>query len=176
MNDIKQLIANLPQQGRLEWIGLRPDRRVTMHVVQRAELITNHGLGGDRSARTTGGKRQVTLIQSEHLQVIASCLGKDVVAPELLRRNLVIRGINLLALKDKTFSIGGTLLEYSGLCAPCSYMEEVLGEGGYNAMRGHGGITARVLRGGTIALGDSVAAIVNDSLADTQASDMPGTV
>ena len=156
MDDIKQLIANLPQQGRLEWIGLRPARRVPIHVVQRAELIADHGIAGDRSALTTGGKRQVTLIQSEHLPVIASCLGKGVVSPEQLRRNLVIRGINLLALKDRTFRIGGTLLEYSGLCVPCSHMEEALGKGGYNAMRGHGGITATVLQGGTIALGDSV--------------------
>lgn len=169
MNDIKQLIANLPQQGRLEWIGLRPARRAPMNVVQRAELIADHGISGDRSARTRGGKRQVTLIQSEHLPVIASCLGKDVVAAEQLRRNLVIRGINLLALKDRTFRIGGTLLEYSGLCVPCSHMEESLGEGGYNAMRGHGGITARILRGGTIALGDSVA-IDNDSPVATRAN------
>jgi MOSC domain-containing protein YiiM len=72
---------------------------------------------------------------------------------------LVISGINLLALKDKEFKIGDVALAYTGLCHPCSYMEEVLGEGGYNTMRGHGGITARVLTEGVISRGDILSTI-----------------
>ena len=161
MKDIKQLIATLPQQGRLEWIGLRPARRAEINVVQQAELITDYGIKGDRSAERVGGKRQVTLIQAEHLIAIAACTGLDEVTPEMLRRNLLISGINLLALKDRTFRVGEALLEYTGLCSPCSYMEEVLGAGGYNAMRGHGGITAKILKGETISLGDRVQSIEN---------------
>jgi MOSC domain-containing protein YiiM len=67
-----------------------------------------------------------------------------------------VRGINLLALKNKTFSIGDAMFEMTGLCHPCSRMEEALGAGGYNAMRGHGGITARVLQEGLIRVGDAV--------------------
>jgi len=68
----------------------------------------------------------------------------------------VVAGINLLALKDCRFAIGAALLEWSGECHPCSRMEEILGPGGYHAVRHHGGITARVLEGGAIRIGDPV--------------------
>ena len=149
-------MATLPQRGALLWIGLRPGRRLPLTIVDKAELVADYGIKGDRSAQKQGGKRQVTLIQQEHLPVISACLGNQEVQPEMLRRNLMVSGINLLALKDRRFHIGDTELEYTGSCSPCSYMEEVFGKGGYNAVRGHGGITARILTGGVISIGDEV--------------------
>jgi MOSC domain-containing protein YiiM len=97
--------------------------------------------------------RQLTLVQAEHLAVVAALLGQEHINPALLRRNLVISGINLLALKGQSFRIGEVLLEATGECHPCSKMEARLGRGGYNALRGHGGITAKILQGGEIGLG-----------------------
>jgi MOSC domain-containing protein YiiM len=151
-----ELTDTFPRQGRLDWIGVRPMQREGMRQVLQAHAHTDRGLDGDHRARKAGSRRQVTLIQREHLAVVAQLLDKPEVAPELTRRNLVICGINLLALKDQTFSIGEVLLEGTGLCEPCSRMETNLGSGGYNAMRGHGGITARVLSGGFIRVGDAL--------------------
>lgn len=156
---IKDLLQTIPQTGRVEWIGLRPARKADMDVVQQAEISTQ-GIVGDRY-HGRSGKRAVTLIQAEHLSVLASLLHIDVVNPELLRRNIVISGINLLALKDKRFVLGTAELEMTGLCHPCSRMEEILGAGGYNAVRGHGGITANVLIAGKIKIGDKLQAIVS---------------
>ncbi|WP_426959989.1 MOSC domain-containing protein [Muricoccus radiodurans] len=119
------------------------------------------GLAGDRYAGT-GGKREVTLIAQEHLNAIASFLGREAVGPERLRRNLVVTGVNLTALKGRCFRVGTALLEWTGEAHPCSRMEEELGPGGYNAVRGHGGITARVLEGGPIRIGDAVTRATED--------------
>ena len=152
---LQQLMDTLPQTGSIEWIGLRPGRDEPMLLVDSVNATSTDGLHGDRYSKD-GGQRQVTLIQAEHLSAVASMLGKEHLDPATVRRNIVVGGINLLALKGKSFRAGNAVLEYTGLCHPCSKMERVLGAGGYNAMRGHGGITARVLADGNIAIGDSV--------------------
>lgn len=153
---IKQLIQTLPQTGRLEWIGVRPARNEVMKVVESARLVIGKGIIGDRFNGNINSKRQVTLLQQEHIAVIAALLHQQHVAPSLLRRNLMISGINLLALKDQYFSIGEIILKGTGYCHPCSKMETQFGAGGYNAIRGHGGITAKVIKEGSIRLQDKV--------------------
>ncbi len=155
---LAQLMANLPQRGRVDWIGLRPSRTQPMQVVDEAEATPGGGLAGDRYSGGNG-KRGVTLIQAEHLPAIAALCGHDRVAPATLRRNLVVSGIPLIALKGRRFRIGEVELEGTAPCDPCSRMEDALGVGGYNAMRGHGGLCARIVRGGIVHVGDEVQAL-----------------
>ena len=143
------------RHGRVTWIGIHPIRQKALRPLDVVQAIEALGLEGDRYA-SPGGKRQVTLIQAEHLQTVADLLGMGTLDPGLVRRNIVVSGLNLLALKGKRFRVGDALLEYTGPCDPCSRMESNLGKGGYNVMRGHGGITARVISGGLIRLGDAV--------------------
>ncbi|MBX9907169.1 MAG: MOSC domain-containing protein [Beijerinckiaceae bacterium] len=145
--------------GRVVWIGLRPARRAIVVPVETAGLDPIEGLIGDHYSSRTGGARHLTLIQSEHLSAIAAHLGREVVLPEALRRNVVVLGLNLAALKGRRLRLGEAVLEWTGECHPCSRMEEILGPGGYNAVRGHGGITARVLAGGSVGIGDLIARI-----------------
>jgi MOSC domain-containing protein YiiM len=153
---MERMMRQFPRAGRVDWIGLRPGRREPVRAVPDAVAHAGIGLAGDHYRSTRNGKRQVTLIQAEHLAVIAALTGVDGLDPALLRRNLVVSGINLLALKDRRFRIGAAVLEGTGLAHPCSRMEEALGTGGYNAMRGHGGLTARIIVGGPIRVGDTV--------------------
>jgi MOSC domain-containing protein YiiM len=167
MDDLRALTRRFPRAGRIEAIVLRPGRDRPAVSVPSALALVDRGLEGDRSAakpasRPHGGKRQLTLIQAEHLPLIRAWSGYAVDAVEL-RRNLVVSGINLLA-QHALFADGplqvrlgpDVLIVVTGPCDPCSKMEALLGPGGYNAMRGHGGTTARVIHGGRVSVGDAV--------------------
>jgi MOSC domain-containing protein YiiM len=150
-SELHALMTQFPRAGAVRWIGLRPARGVSMRAVDSAEAVAGKGLRGDRYG-SNGGKRGVTLIQAEHLPVIAALAGREVIEPARLRRNLVVSGLPLIALKGRRFRIG----EGTAPCDPCSRMEIALGAGGYNAMRGHGGLCARILESGTFRIGDAV--------------------
>jgi MOSC domain-containing protein YiiM len=157
MKTLQERLRDVPQQGRVTWIGVRPEHGAPLIELSEVELIAGRGPRGDVAARgKVGGNRQVTLLQEEHLAALAGLTGALEVRPEQLRRNVVVAGINLLALVKLRFQVGEALLEATGPCAPCSKMDETLGPGGFQAVRGHGGITARVLRGGVIRLTDLV--------------------
>jgi MOSC domain-containing protein YiiM len=168
-DDLRALATRFPRAGRLEAILLRPARGIPMQSIERVRAIGGRGLEGDRAAARSpvpgaGSKRQVTLLQAEHLPAIANLCGRECgLDAALLRRNLVVAGINLVATRtlfaDRplVLRIGKeVVLELTGPCDPCSRMEAALGPGGYNAMRGHGGMTARVLAGGVLVRGDAV--------------------
>ncbi len=155
-----ELRASIPQEGRLEGIYTAPERKAPLVRQDTDTLTPGSGLTTDHhSKRRPGGKRQVTLIQAEHLPVIAALSGHPEVDPALLRRNLVVSGIPLTALRERRFRVGDTILEGTVPCHPCSRMEGLLGPGGFNAMRGMGGLCARVIKGGTIMPGDVVVAL-----------------
>ncbi|WP_262693378.1 MOSC domain-containing protein [Kordiimonas aquimaris] len=153
MSKMHEMMKNNAQSGIIEWIGVRPAKKVEMMQLQKAHIKLN---GLDQDYRVNPGKRSVTLVQWEHLPVIASIMGCKHVGPELLRRNIAVSGINLLGLRKHTIKIGDAVLKISGLCAPCSFMEKTLGHGGFNAVRGHGGVTAEVVKEGIIEIGSAV--------------------
>jgi len=166
--EMRALLQTFAGIGALDGIVLRPARDAPALRVTSALAVAGRGLEGDRAAtrasRLPGGsKRQVTLIQAEHLALFAAWLQRDAIEPAVLRRNLVVRGLNLLSARSPlrdlrtVLRIGADVrLELTGPCDPCSKVERDLGPGAYNALRGHGGVTARVVSGGELKLGDSV--------------------
>ncbi len=152
---LARLLRAPMRPGVVRWLALRPARRGDMAVADALRLDPDAGVQGDHYRSATTRLRQVTLIADTDLEAIGRCVG-IAVTPERLRRNIVVAGINLHALKGWRFRVGTAVLEATGACHPCSRMEETLGTGGYNAVRGHGGITARVVEPGEVRLDDAV--------------------
>ncbi len=143
-------VEDAPQVGRVEAILVRPAKRAEVQLVQEWTLgdpSVDHGAERD--------KRQVTLIQQEHVPAIGGLLGRDV-PWTTFRRNLLVSGINLQACLRGRFSVGDVVLRGTIPCHPCNRMEEALGAGGFLSMMGHGGICSAVVETGTIRVGDEV--------------------
>ena len=160
MKSQQQLIAkhlqHLPK-GKLDWIGIRPGHKQPMLELSVCMANAEQGLAGDhRCSKTPGSSRQVSIISSEFIQCIELHLHNTPIDPKLLRRNLVITGINLNALRYQQFAIGEAVFEATALCHPCSRMEQALGPGAVAAMLGLGGLCCKILNSGLIKLGDSV--------------------
>lgn len=166
------ILRNLCQQyatkGQIEAIILRPARDETAVLVGEVRAEPGLGLIGDRRANSVRSgkqstKRELTLFQAEHLPVVANWCGLAVLEPIRLRRNLLISGLNLVSMRSPfpdvvlEWALGDeVIIQITGACDPCSKMAKELGLGSYNALRGHGGMTARILSGGLIHVGDSV--------------------
>lgn len=150
-------ISNQLKCGRLEWIGLRPSHKQPMIEVNQVQAIVGLGLDGDhRCEKTPGSARQVTLISQEYIDHLAERLNLQTINPALLRRNLVISGMNMDVLRFRQLTIGNVILETSALCHPCSRMDKALGQGATQAMMGLGGLCAKILQAGIIRVGDKV--------------------
>lgn len=158
MSDLKAMMANWAQPGRVVWLGLRPERLADVVPVQAVSI----GQGGIEGDHGRAGKRAVTLIQHEHLAAIGAYLGRSAIPAQVLRRNIVVAGLNLSALRGRRIAIGDAVIEITTVCAPCSRMEAALGPGGYSALRGHGGWCASVVSPGAVRLGDAVQPLADD--------------
>lgn len=148
--------------GLLTWIGVRPARFEPLNILASVRAIEGKGLEGDhRCGKTPGSSRQVTVISREFISQIEVFLKREI-PPGLLRRNLVVEGLNLNALRHQQFQIGSAVFEATALCHPCNRMEKTLGKGAVVAMLGHGGLCAKVIQTGCIALNDSITVLSPD--------------
>ena len=167
---ISRFLNDLPS-GKLEWIGVRPARKVAMISVEKTIAIADRGLQGDRRLEgSKGSARQVSLISVEFIRAIADNLGIENIPADILRRNLLVSGINLNAVRHQYFQIGSAIFQATAQCHPCSRMETALGKGGLVAMLGYGGLCAKIVESGEIKCGDEVVYIPPDKFQERQLS------
>ena len=151
--------------GRLIGIAHRPAHRAPMQTVDSALVETNGGVEGDHKGRKFP-RRGVTLLAREAWEAALAELAKTGNVDDLpwtaRRANLLIEGVELPRALGGIVQIGPVVLEITYPTTPCKRMDEAR-EGLMRALypEWRGGVTCRVLEGGRVSVGDSVAVLVS---------------
>lgn len=136
-------------------LGVAPAAGQPVEPRAALRLVAGVGPPDDRYALGRGHwqdwpDREVTLVELETAEAVG-------VPPLALRRNVVTRGVRLATLEGRRFRVGTALLEGVRPCDPCAYLEGLLGRPGLvDALRGRGGLRARVVEDGVVRVGDAI--------------------
>jgi MOSC domain-containing protein YiiM len=136
-----------------------------MQTIDEARAVVGRGFEGDRYfaglgtySNEPGSGRHVTLIELEALEGLKRDYGVEV-APAQARRNIATRGVALNHLVGREFSVGAVVLRGMRLCEPCAHLERLSARGVLRGLIHRGGLRAEIVAGGTIRIGDAIAAV-----------------
>jgi MOSC domain-containing protein YiiM len=116
--------------------------------VERVEALVDHGLEGCAHARP-GGRDQVLFVSAEHLRAVG-------VEPGAIRENVTVDGVDVHGWDvGQRVAVGDAVFEVTLECEPCHKMD-ALRPGLQDELKGRRGMLARVVEGGTLALGDEI--------------------
>jgi MOSC domain-containing protein YiiM len=164
MNDITPATlaspATLAAVARVDAIFIIGERSAMAEPLVAVTAIAGIGLAGDRYGdrrpHTYARRRcQVTLIEAEHLEKTAERVAGGALPGGVHRRNIVTRGVRLLAFAGHSFRVGEALLVFDRRRPPCRRLDVLAGRPLGEALGGWGGICTRVVTGGVIRVGDA---------------------
>ena len=147
--------------GVIEDIYLAREGGAPVERVEEVEAMIGCGLKGDRYCSGTGHWSrfergcEVTFVEGEDLDLIGLETGLRVGNGEH-RRNIVTRGVSLEDLRRARFRIGEVVFGHGTPCSVCRHVERLTEPGMARALKGRGGMCARVLRGGRLRSGDAI--------------------
>jgi MOSC domain-containing protein YiiM len=130
-----------------------PQRRLPMEELAEILVVEDSGFEGCAHARP-GGKRQVLLVDNETLELME-------LRPGIIRENITTTGLNVNGLAlGQQLRVGDSRLEVTAVCTPCDLMEKIR-PGLRRELRGRRGMLCRILTGGTIRQGDTIAKLTD---------------
>ena len=123
--------------------------------VESIECVAGSGIQGDRFFDYKPDyKGQITFFDSAVYERVRDEVVKGELHPRAFRRNVITEGVDLNDLIGKRFTLGELELTGSCECAPCYWMDEACALGTHEFLKGYGGLRARIVKGGNLALGD----------------------
>jgi len=123
--------------------------------LEKVKLVAGKGIEGDRFFdHKPDFKGQVTFFSEEVARELEKELGLPTIDRAAFRRNALISGIDLNRLVGRRFSIGEVEFSGSEECAPCYWMDEAVGSGAHEWLKGRGGLRCRILNNGELSLGE----------------------
>ena len=124
--------------------------------VSRIDCVAGHGIRGDRFYDYRDNyKGQITFFSFEVFERLARHFRLTNKSPGVLRRNVIVSGIDLNDLIGEEFSIQGVHLRGTGHCRPCYWLDQAVAPGTEDFLEGNGGLRAEILTDGAIAIGDA---------------------
>jgi hypothetical protein len=158
-HEVRAAARGVAAAGTVVAIVIAPAAEAPLRSVDRAQALAGRGLQGDRYAdgagtfSAGGGRgRDLTLVAAEVLDDV----GLD---PVDARRNLVVRGVDLDALRGRRFRVGEVECLGQRRCEPCAHLERLTRLGVLRALVHRGGLRADIVRGGELRVGDPVEAL-----------------
>jgi MOSC domain-containing protein YiiM len=130
--------------------GQEPDKFPAVEVPS-VRCVAGRGLIGDRYFdHKEDYKGQITFISLEIFEQLCADLELQECLPSLPRRNVITRGVDLNELIGKEFEVQGVRFLGTQECAPCDWMERVIGPGAKQRLKGNGGLRAKILSDGEL--------------------------
>lgn len=135
--------------------GRAPDDYPLIEVPQ-IECVAGQGIRGDRFYDYRDDyKGQITFFSLEVFDRLSAHFGLTNKSPGSLRRNVIVSGIDLNELIGEEFSVQGVGLRGTAHCKPCYWMNQAVAPGAEEFLAGNGGLRAKILTNGVIAVGDA---------------------
>jgi MOSC domain-containing protein YiiM len=133
------------------------------------ECVAGRGIRGDRFFNYRNNyKGQITFLSREVFDLMTRALGVTTKSPGVLRRNVIVSGIDLMELIGVDFELQGVKFQGTAHCAPCYWMNTAFAPGAEEFLAGHcGGLRARSLPSGRISVGDARLRILQATPAQT---------
>jgi MOSC domain-containing protein YiiM len=129
----------------------KPPGRHPIEEVATVECVAGQGLVGDRFfGFKSNYKGQITFFEWAVFEELRKLHNKPNASPAHLRRNVIVDGADLDALIGKQFTLQGVEFEGAEECRPCYWMDQAIGAGAEDWLRGRGGLRCRILTDGNL--------------------------